>query len=292
MDLGDLQVFSAVADAGGVRAAARHLNLTPAAVSRAMTRLERSVGVQLMTNTTGRASSPTSAGVALLGEARIAFAHLGRGVLMARHSARDGGVTVGLPPLPPVLELHRLLDQTDRALEATDIVLQRISWRDCFAGASLAVGNLDTVVSLIPGPTAGLREIPIVPLDRVAVLPKTHRLSGQRVIKAADLDGDRAVVGTTLSTSAARLWGLDPQSNGKPRRYWRRANSVSGMLTAIAEGRGFATMPALTPLMWLRSDLSWPALDAEPAWLGFTCGPHTPDFVLESLLKLAAHVGC
>ena len=284
-------MFSAVVDAGGMRAAARHLNLTPAAVSRAMNRLERSVGVPLMANTSGKASSPTSAGMALLNEARIAFAHLGRGVLMARHSAREGGVTVGLPPLPPVMELHSLLDQVGRALEATDIVLQRISWRDCFAGAPLAAGNLDTVVSLIPAPTAGLREIPIVPLDRVAVLPKAHRLSGQRVITAADLDGERAVVGASLSTTAARLWGLDPQSNGRPRRYWRQTNSVSGMLTAIAEGRGFATMPALTPLMWLRSDLSWPALDAEPAWLGFTCGPHTPDFVLESLLKLTGHPG-
>jgi hypothetical protein len=91
-----------------------------------------------------------------------------------------------------------------------------------------------------PGHTAGFREIPVEPSLRVAVLPKTHRLSSRRHITTADLDGDRAVVRATLSTSATRLRGLDPQSNGRRRRYWRREDS--GMLTAIADGRGFSTM--------------------------------------------------
>ncbi|HEX3287130.1 MAG TPA: LysR family transcriptional regulator [Mycobacterium sp.] len=288
MDLGDLRVLLAVVDEGGVRAAARVLGVSPAGVSRAIDRLERSVGAQLVTSAPGRALRQTDAGSALLGEARVAFAHLGRGVLMARHSVHEGSVIIGLPPLPPVVELHRLLDRAEHVLSATGIALQRISWRDGFGGISLATGAIDVAVALIPGPTARLREIAVEPLPRVAVLSKTHRLAGRRHVTAADLDGDRAVLGATLSTSAARLWGLDPQSDGRPRRCWRREGSVSGMLTAIARGRGFSTMPALTPLMWLRSDLCWPALDAEPAWLGFTCGPHTPDAVIDALSAMAA----
>lgn len=288
MDLGDLHIFSSVVDAGGIRAAARHLEMTPATVSRALRRLERSVGVPLLTTEAGHTSQPTDAGLALLTEAKIAFAHLGRGVLMARHTGRTGAVAIGIPPLPPVIELHRLLARADHAFTQTGIVLRRVSWRDSFTGNSLGSANLDAVVALIPGPTAGLQEIPVVPLPRVAVLPNEHRLSALHGVTAADLDGERAVVGSTLSTSAARFWGLDPQSNGRRRRYSRQTNSVSGMLTAIAEGRGFATMPALTPLMWTRSDLSWPALDAAPAWLGFTCGLRTPPSVVERLLELKA----
>lgn len=231
---------------------------------------------------------PTKAASALLAEARVAFAHLGRGVLLARHTVREGNVAIGLPPLPPVTELHRLLDRAQGVFSQTGIALRHISWRDCFGGISLTTGSVDVAVSLIPGPIAGFREIAVEPLPRVAVLSKTHPLARRRNITTADLGGDRAVVGATLSTSAARLWGLDPQSDGRPRRYWRREDSVSGMLTAIASGRGFSTMPALTPLMWLRSDLSWPALDAAPAWLGFTCGPHTPDSVVAALSNLAA----
>jgi hypothetical protein len=37
--------------------------------------------------------------------------------------------------------------------------------------------------------------------------------------------------------------------------------------------------------MWLRSDLSWPGLDVEPAWLGFTVGPYTPEDVRDALVE-------
>src|SRR5688572_31762161 len=59
----DLQTFVAVADAGGVSAAARRLGVSKSIVSRRLFRLEGELGVQLLARTT-RGSALTEAGVA------------------------------------------------------------------------------------------------------------------------------------------------------------------------------------------------------------------------------------
>lgn len=59
--LGDMQIFLAVAQDGSFAGAARALRLTPSAVSRAISRLEARLGVQLVTRTT-RALSLTAEG--------------------------------------------------------------------------------------------------------------------------------------------------------------------------------------------------------------------------------------
>ena len=62
MDLGDLQTFVDVADAGGVSSAARRLGVSKSIVSRRLFRLEAELGVQLLARTT-RGAALTEAGV-------------------------------------------------------------------------------------------------------------------------------------------------------------------------------------------------------------------------------------
>ena len=59
--LGDMQIFLAVAQSGSFAGAARALRLTPSAVSRAISRLETRIGVQMVSRTT-RALSLTAEG--------------------------------------------------------------------------------------------------------------------------------------------------------------------------------------------------------------------------------------
>ena len=59
----DLEAFVAVVEQGGLTAAARNLGRTLQAVSRSLSTLERSVGVELVRRTT-RLSHPTEAGLA------------------------------------------------------------------------------------------------------------------------------------------------------------------------------------------------------------------------------------
>ncbi len=61
VELADLSTFVAIADAGGVTAAARRLGLPKSIVSRRLSRLEKSLGTTLMTRTT-RGAALTEAG--------------------------------------------------------------------------------------------------------------------------------------------------------------------------------------------------------------------------------------
>jgi DNA-binding transcriptional LysR family regulator len=59
----ELTAFLAIVEKGGQTAAARHLRRSLQSTNRSLARLERSVGVELVSRTTRR-SSPTEAGLA------------------------------------------------------------------------------------------------------------------------------------------------------------------------------------------------------------------------------------
>ena len=75
MDIEDLQTFVAVADAGGVSAAARRLGVSKSIVSRRLFRVEAELGVQLLARTT-RGAALTEAGITFREHAARASAEI------------------------------------------------------------------------------------------------------------------------------------------------------------------------------------------------------------------------
>ncbi|MER9184226.1 LysR family transcriptional regulator [Mesorhizobium sp. M0408] len=75
MDIEDLRTFVAVADAGGVSAAARRLGVSKSIVSRRLFRVEAELGVQLLARTT-RGAALTEAGIAFRDHAARASAEI------------------------------------------------------------------------------------------------------------------------------------------------------------------------------------------------------------------------
>lgn len=75
MDIEDLQTFVAVADAGGVSAAARRLGVSKSIVSRRLLRVEAELGVQLLARTT-RGAALTEAGITFRDHAARASAEI------------------------------------------------------------------------------------------------------------------------------------------------------------------------------------------------------------------------
>ncbi|CAH0143588.1 HTH-type transcriptional regulator DmlR [Agrobacterium fabrum] len=75
MDIEDLRTFVAVADAGGVSAAARRLGISKSIVSRRLFRIEAELGVQLLARTT-RGAALTEAGITFRDHAARASAEI------------------------------------------------------------------------------------------------------------------------------------------------------------------------------------------------------------------------
>jgi LysR family transcriptional regulator, regulator of abg operon len=132
MRLQSIEQFIAVVDAGSIRGAARQLNMSQPALSRALQQLEEELGVQLM-DRSGRGVTPTAAGSAFLSRARVAEAELRKAAEEARKAMGDGtrllalgvspvGASLLLPELAITLQrLHpacriRILETTPSAL--------------------------------------------------------------------------------------------------------------------------------------------------------------------------------
>ena len=289
MEFRDLEAFVTVAQEQGIRAAAAILNLDPGTVSRAINRLERSVGAPLLVREpTG--VTLTHAGQLFLGEARASLVHAGRAALLAQHASMASGVdgerpvVVGFPPIPAVPEVSQVLGHVRRAVENQPYLLRRLSWREDFSGDRVRDGGVDIAISVLPGSAKGLAGVALRSVPRVVALPITRHLVAARTVAPQQLDGIKAVAPLTLSGEALAFWTLNPQTNGKARRLARRPRSVSELLGEIADGTGFLTLPAFIPLMWQRSDLIFRRLEAPHCWIGLAWNPDRIDRRLQDRL--------
>ncbi|MBX3492107.1 MAG: LysR family transcriptional regulator [Parvibaculum sp.] len=97
MDIEDLQTFVAVADAGGISAAARRLGVSKSIVSRRLFRVEAELGIQLLARTT-RGAALTEAGLTFRDHAARATAEIdtARDTLLPE-GALSGRLRVAIP---------------------------------------------------------------------------------------------------------------------------------------------------------------------------------------------------
>jgi LysR family transcriptional regulator, regulator of abg operon len=132
MRLQTIEQFITVVDTGSIRGAARQLNMSQPALTRALQQLEDELGVLLM-DRSGRGVTPTAAGSAFLSRARVAEAELRKAAEEAKKIVGDGtrllalgvspvGASLLLPELAITLQrLHpmtriRILETTPSAL--------------------------------------------------------------------------------------------------------------------------------------------------------------------------------
>ena len=132
MRLQSIEQFIAVVDAGSIRGAARQLDMSQPALTRALQQLEEELGVQLV-DRSSRGVTPTAAGSAFLSRARVAEAELRKAAEEARKVVGDGtrllalgvspvGASLLLPEMAITLQaLHpktriRILETTPSAL--------------------------------------------------------------------------------------------------------------------------------------------------------------------------------
>lgn len=99
--LQSMRVFEHVVDEGGFAAAARRLDLTPAAVTRLVGDLEKHLGVRLLQRTTRRLSL-TPAGEAYLNRLRGILGEIEEADALAREQSREMSGTVRVLTLPVV----------------------------------------------------------------------------------------------------------------------------------------------------------------------------------------------
>jgi DNA-binding transcriptional LysR family regulator len=189
METRELEYFLAVAEELHFGRGAERLGIAQPAVSKAVRRLERRLGVQLF-DRSGRRVALTAAGEALRGEGRHA---LGAVEAAARAARRAGESEVRLrlvmKPGGDADLLSGILAAHARVAGArqVDILFGGTTGR----AERVRAGQADVALLYLPfDDPAGLAHETLLVEDRVALLPRSHRLASRARLTLGDLAGE------------------------------------------------------------------------------------------------------
>ncbi|MFD5704490.1 LysR family transcriptional regulator [Streptomyces lasiicapitis] len=186
MEIRQLRCFVAVAEELHFARAAARLGVAQPAVSQQLARLERELGLSLLTRSPRRVAL-TADGVQLLAEARAALAAVDRVRDVAEELAtgRTGALRIGTSPGLGRRLAHGLA--TLREL-APDVELILVDGPARAHAAAVASGELRAaLVRTAPPPRAGVHAVRLGEDPLSAVLPRTHPAAAAPAVRVREL---------------------------------------------------------------------------------------------------------
>ena len=250
LDVRRLRVLLAVAEHGGIAAAARALAFTPPAVSQQVAALERDIGVALV-DRTQRTARLTPAGHRLAGHARAVLADLEAAEAdLAGLAAADGAVggvlrvatipTLGRALLPPAI--------THLARTAPGVDLRVDQLEPEQALPALARGEFDVALAGEYGltPRRGddrLHRVDLLTEEVLVAVPNDHPVTGAEV-QLAGLREQRWIAPAPGSSCAVLLERSCAIAGYEPHVVARCADFAVA-LALVGTGMGIALVPRI-----------------------------------------------
>ena len=238
-----LRTFVAVADELHFGRAAARLHVAQPAISQQVRRLERDLGVQLLTRTS-RSVALTPAGRvlrdrarSLLGQARRDVAEVVR-VGRGEQGRLDVGFVSSALPLGPIDHVQRFRERYPLvSVELTEGYTSQLV-------ELLVRGSLDVAMVRDPDPRDDLTCTPFAVERFVAVVPADHRLAGRARIGGAELAGDPFVFYPAGAGALAVERNLAPVvGGGRVPAVVQEASSWPTLLHLVAAGIGVTLAP-------------------------------------------------
>jgi DNA-binding transcriptional LysR family regulator len=248
MDLRRLRYFIAVAEEGHITRAAERLNMQQPPLSRQISLMEQELKVQLFRRM-ARGVELTSAGHALLREARAMMAQLDRAIETTRRAARgeQGILCVGIAPTAP---FNPLVPRAIRAFRETFPLVSLVLEEGLSSEVVARFDNHQMDVAFVRAAQIHAEGIVVTPLQEepmIVALPSRHpmaRISRSRAVPLRSLASDPFILigppGTGLhdeTVAACRAAGFVPRI-GQP------APRITSALGLIAAGLGIALVPS------------------------------------------------
>lgn len=239
-----LRLFVVLAEELHFSRAAARLFMTQPALSRQIRALEANLGVAVIERTS-RAVQLTTAGEALLPEARAAVAAMARVRQVARLHGRAvrGHLVIGAVGAEAAMPYtHAMLAELRARHPQVTVEMRSLNLVDQFG--ALTRGEVDVALLRPPVPD-GIQTLLLATEPRVACLPADDPLAARDAITLAELAG-RTVV--DVPPEVSRLWwdhwAVNPRPDGTPVRFGPVVRDVEAMLLAVARGQAMTFLPA------------------------------------------------
>lgn len=232
-----LSVFVAVAERRGFAAAARALNLSPPAVTRAVAALERHLGVTLFHRST-RAVSLTDDGAGLLDRARRILAELREAeqVAMGSRSVPRGQLYVAAPVMfgrLHVLPVINALLASHADLSARMMLLDR--------NVRIVEEGVDVAVRIGALADSSLRSVTIGAVRQTIVASPAYLAAHGEPVDPVDLAGHHCIMGSGVRAGGG--WPFGARAEKAARLVPRLSiNGIDAILAAAEAGVGLANV--------------------------------------------------
>jgi DNA-binding transcriptional LysR family regulator len=234
--------FVTVVDAGGFTRAARTLRVAQPAVSTAIRKLERDLGVTLLTRST-RGAAPTAEGARVLEHARAMLAHEAgaRRDLLALKNLETGQLSLGAPPMVAGTLLPKVLERFVARHPGVRIAIVQAGADEI--AARVLRGTLDLGLIAEWRRVDGLVTHVLERHPVVACVALSHRLAGRDRLTWSDLFTQPLIAfpqgyyQRALLDNAARRLRANPD-------IVVESESVPLMAELVRRGRGVATLLA------------------------------------------------
>jgi DNA-binding transcriptional LysR family regulator len=245
IELRHLRYFIAVFDELHFGRAAQRLHIAQPPLSRAIHKLERELGVQLLVRTS-RAVQPTPAGETFAEEARKVLAHFDLAVTQVRRgNETSAAVTVGCSRYLPVRRLQQFLAALRERNGDVKTEVRHLTGLEQLE--LLRAGELDLGIFTYDGDHEDLDWAPLFPGEPLAIyLPRDHALAAKEVLTPEDLTEETQLMFPRSASPVLYDYFLALfESAGYRFRsvYESNVDDPSDFLLAVAGGLGIAFGP-------------------------------------------------
>lgn len=242
MKLGQLRSFVAVAETGGLAAAARRVGRTPSAVSMSLKQLEETLGGSLFEGERKGRLTPLGEHCLQVARRMVEDHEAGQEEMLRFAAGGDGEVRIAAVPsaacglVASALALHH-------AVAAKDGIGVRLELRDGDSQAvatAVAGGIADIGVAQKPAEGLGLSFEPLLMEAYAVLFPPGHPRAGNTTpVRWSDLEGETIVTSPLMET-------LVPAQHRLALRHARtRALTLLSVGAAVRAGLGVSAAPML-----------------------------------------------
>ncbi|USE77462.1 LysR family transcriptional regulator [Cupriavidus gilardii] len=249
METRHLRYFLAVIDHGSVSRAADWLGIAQPALSTALARMEKDLGVRLFERSR-RGAQPTPAALAILDDVRTSVERIDAAARRAQEIGRGsaGQLTIGLVSSALFDTLPRALRELRRRAPGVRVILREMS--NAEQAEALRTGAIDIGLMHTPVAVGGrMRERPLLRDRLVAAIPDELEPGPDGKVSLAQIADAGLVMYPQSQLPAFHAGILDAMRKAGHEAYVaQEANRTLTVLACVAGGCGVALLPS-----WIRS---------------------------------------